>query len=50
LTCKIKNCPSTFGPSADIIGRIYAPKLTDTLGNKFVVDNRTGAPGNTAVT
>ncbi len=40
--------PYPPGSSADIIGRIYAPKLTDTLGKQFVVDNRAGASGNIA--
>lgn len=40
--------PYPPGSSADIIGRIYAPKLTDTLGKQFIVDNRAGASGNIA--
>lgn len=40
--------PYPPGFSADIIGRIYAPRLTDTLGKQFVVDNRAGASGNIA--
>jgi tripartite-type tricarboxylate transporter receptor subunit TctC len=40
--------PYPPGSSADIIGRIYAPKLTDALGRHFVVDNRSGASGNIA--
>ncbi len=40
--------PYPPGSSADIIGRIYAPKLTDALGKQFVVDNRAGASGNIA--
>lgn len=40
--------PYPPGSSADIIGRIYAPRLTDTLGKQFVVDNRAGASGNIA--
>ena len=40
--------PYPPGSSADIIGRIYAPKLTETLGKQFVVDNRAGASGNIA--
>lgn len=40
--------PYPPGSSADIIGRIYSPRLTDTLGKQFVVDNRPGASGNIA--
>lgn len=40
--------PYPPGSSADIIGRIYAPRLADTLGRQFVVDNRAGASGNIA--
>jgi tripartite-type tricarboxylate transporter receptor subunit TctC len=40
--------PYPPGSSADIIGRIYAPRLTDTLGKQFIVDNRAGASGNIA--
>ena len=40
--------PYPPGSSADIIGRIYAPRLTETLGRQFVVDNRAGASGNIA--
>ncbi len=40
--------PYPPGSSADIIGRIYAPRLADTLGKQFVVDNRSGASGNIA--
>ena len=40
--------PYPPGSSADIIGRIYSPKLTDALGKHFVVDNRAGASGNIA--
>jgi tripartite-type tricarboxylate transporter receptor subunit TctC len=40
--------PYPPGSSADIIGRIYAPKMTDALGKQFVVDNRAGASGNIA--
>ncbi len=40
--------PYPPGSSADIIGRIYSPKLTDALGKQFVVDNRSGASGNIA--
>ena len=40
--------PYPPGSSADIIGRIYSPKLTETLGRQFIVDNRAGASGNIA--
>ncbi len=40
--------PYPPGSSADIIGRIYAPRLIDALGKQFVVDNRSGASGNIA--
>jgi tripartite-type tricarboxylate transporter receptor subunit TctC len=37
--------PFTPGASNDIIGRLIAGKLTDALGQQFVVDNRGGAGG-----
>src|SRR4051812_16040008 len=40
--------PYPPGSSADIIGRIYAPKLAEALGRPFIVDNRSGASGNIA--
>jgi tripartite-type tricarboxylate transporter receptor subunit TctC len=40
--------PYPPGSSADIIGRIYSPKLTEALGRPFIVDNRPGASGNIA--
>jgi tripartite-type tricarboxylate transporter receptor subunit TctC len=40
--------PYPPGSSADVIGRIYAPRLTEALGKQFVVDNRAGASGNIA--
>src|SRR4051812_2962334 len=40
--------PYPPGSSADILGRIYAPKLADILGKPFIVDNRAGASGNIA--
>jgi tripartite-type tricarboxylate transporter receptor subunit TctC len=41
-------CPYPPGSSADIVGRVYAPKLAEALGRPFVVDNRVGASGNIA--
>jgi tripartite-type tricarboxylate transporter receptor subunit TctC len=40
--------PYPPGSSADVIGRIYAPKLAESLGRQFIVDNRAGAAGNIA--
>ena len=40
--------PYPPGSSADIIGRIYSPKLAEALGKPFIVDNRAGASGNIA--
>src|SRR5688500_8208968 len=40
--------PYPPGSSADLIGRIYAPKLAEALGRPFIVDNRAGASGNIA--
>jgi tripartite-type tricarboxylate transporter receptor subunit TctC len=37
--------PFTPGASNDIIGRLVAGKLTDALGQQFVIDNRGGAGG-----
>ncbi|MGH8618138.1 MAG: tripartite tricarboxylate transporter substrate binding protein [Burkholderiales bacterium] len=34
------------GASADIVTRIITPKLSEALGQQFVVDNRVGASGN----
>src|SRR5215831_1391722 len=40
--------PYPPGSSADVMGRIYAPKMTEILGKQFVVENRPGASGNIA--
>jgi tripartite-type tricarboxylate transporter receptor subunit TctC len=37
--------PSGAGGITDILGRVLAPKLTDSLGQQVVVDNRPGASG-----
>ena len=38
--------PYPPGSSADVTSRLFAPKLTETLGQQFIVDNRPGASGN----
>lgn len=40
--------PFAPGGGADATARIIAPKLTDLMGQHWVVDNRTGAGGNLA--
>ncbi len=37
--------PQTVGASMDILVRIVAPKLSELLGQPFVVDSRGGAGG-----
>jgi tripartite-type tricarboxylate transporter receptor subunit TctC len=37
--------PYAAGGSSDIIARLYGQRLTETLGQTFVVDNRPGAGG-----
>ena len=34
--------PFSAGGTADILGRLVAQKLSDSLGQNFVVENRTG--------
>ena len=41
--------PTTVGTAADITARNFAPKLSQKFGRPFVVENRTGASGNIAV-
>jgi tripartite-type tricarboxylate transporter receptor subunit TctC len=40
--------PFAPGGSADVIGRILSPKLSEAMGQQWVVDNRGGAAGNIA--
>lgn len=40
--------PFAVGGGSDTLARIITPKLTDTLGQTWVVDNRGGAAGNLA--
>ena len=37
--------PFSTGGTTDIVARVYAQRLTETLATQFVVDNRTGAGG-----
>jgi tripartite-type tricarboxylate transporter receptor subunit TctC len=37
--------PSGAGGVTDILGRVIAPKLTESLGQQVVIDNRPGASG-----
>jgi len=37
--------PFTAASAVDVLGRIYAHKMTETWGQQVVVDNRTGAAG-----
>jgi tripartite-type tricarboxylate transporter receptor subunit TctC len=41
--------PTSPGGGTDALARILAPRLSETLGQQWVVDNRAGAAGNIAV-
>jgi tripartite-type tricarboxylate transporter receptor subunit TctC len=41
--------PNAAGAATDIVARIFAAKLSDTLGQQFIIDNRPGAGGIIAV-
>jgi len=34
------------GGGSDVVGRIIGPKIVETLGQPFIIENRTGAAGN----
>ncbi len=38
--------PFAPGGSGDIVARLLSPALTEQLGERFIVDNRAGAAGN----
>ena len=40
--------PYSAGTSTDVLGRLYAQKLTDSLGQAVVAENKAGAGGNIA--
>jgi tripartite-type tricarboxylate transporter receptor subunit TctC len=40
--------PYSSGTSTDVLGRLYAQKLTDALGQPVVAENKAGAGGNIA--
>ncbi len=40
--------PYSTGTSTDVLGRLYAQKLGDLLGQTIIVDNKAGAGGNIA--
>ena len=41
--------PFAAGGTADVIGRIFAERLSARMGQQFQIENRTGAGGNTGV-
>ncbi len=41
--------PFAAGGNADVLGRIFAEKLGNRLGQQFVIENRVGAGGNTGI-
>ena len=41
--------PFAAGGNADVLGRIFADKLSQRLGQSVVIENRAGAGGNTGV-
>jgi tripartite-type tricarboxylate transporter receptor subunit TctC len=41
--------PFAAGGNADVLGRIFAEKLSTRLGQQFVIENRVGAGGNTGI-
>src|SRR5262245_5876695 len=40
--------PYSSGTSTDVLGRLYALKLSESLGQAVVVENKAGAGGNIA--
>jgi tripartite-type tricarboxylate transporter receptor subunit TctC len=40
--------PYSSGTSTDVLGRLYAQKLSDSLGQPVIVENKAGAGGNIA--
>ena len=41
--------PFAAGGTADALGRIFAERLSARMGQQFLIENRTGAGGNTGV-
>ena len=37
--------PFTAGSSPDVVIRLMAPRLSEQLGQQFIIENRTGAAG-----
>lgn len=40
--------PFALGGGTDVLARIVAPKMSESLGRQVIVENRTGAGGNLA--